>query len=54
MYYPALRPQHKDGIECKTPELKEEVHVLERKLFLEKIALSVTDDRCDFLDTNLR
>ena len=35
-------------------EMEEEVQALERKLFLEKIAVNVTDERCDFLDRNFR
>jgi len=54
MYYPALRPEPKDVIEYRTAEMEEDVQVLERKLFLEEIALSVTEERCDFLDRNLR
>ena len=34
--------------------MTEEVEALERKLFLEETALDVTDERCNFLDRNLR
>jgi len=34
--------------------MEEEVQALERKLFLEEVALGVTEERCDFLDRNLR
>ena len=34
--------------------MEEEVKALERKLFLEEIALYVTDERCYFLDRNFR
>lgn len=54
MYYPALRPEPKDDIECRTAEMEEDVQALKRKLFLEEVALSVTEERCDFLDRNLR
>ena len=54
MYYPDLRSQHKDAIERKTAEMDEEVQTLDRKLFLEETALDVTDERCDFLERNLR
>ena len=32
----------------------EEIEALEKKLFIEEIALNVTEDRCDFLDNNYR
>ena len=35
-------------------EMEQEVQALERKLFLEKIAVNVADERCDFLDRNFR
>ena len=35
-------------------EMEEEVQALERKLFLEEIAVNITDDRCNFLDRNFR
>ncbi|KAJ7337295.1 hypothetical protein OS493_010154 [Desmophyllum pertusum] len=41
-------------VECEVAEMVEEVQALERKLFLEEIALNVTDERCDFLDKNYR
>ena len=34
--------------------MREEVEALEKKLFLEEIALDVTDERCHLLDRNLR
>ena len=34
--------------------MEEEVQALERKLFLEEVALNVTDERCYFLDRNFR
>ena len=40
--------------DCTVAEMEEEVQALERKLFLEKIAINVTDKRCDFLDRNFR
>ena len=54
MYQPDLRPEPRDGKECKTIEMTEEVEALERKLFLEETALDVTNERCNFLDRNLR
>ena len=54
MYYPDFRAEPRDDIECRTAVMKEEAEALERKLFLEEIALDVTDERCDFLDRNLR
>lgn len=54
MYQPDLRLEPRDGKECKTIEMTEEVEALERKLFLEETALDVTDERCNFLDRNLR
>ncbi|CAH3110669.1 unnamed protein product [Porites lobata] len=53
VYQPDLRPEPRDGKECKTIEMTEEVEALERKLFLEETALDVTDERCNFLDRNL-
>ena len=35
-------------------EMEEEVQALERKLFLEEIAVNITDERCNFLDRNFR
>ena len=35
-------------------EMEEEVQALERKLFLEEIAVNITDERCSFLDRNFR
>ena len=54
MYQPDLRLEPRDGKECKTIEMTEEVEASERKLFLEETALDVTDERCNFLDRNLR
>jgi len=34
--------------------MEEEVKALERKLFLEEIAVNITDERCNFLDRNFR
>ena len=41
-------------VDCTVTEMEEEVQALERKLFLEEIAVNVTDKRCDFLDRNYR
>ena len=38
--------------DCIVAEMEEEVQALERKLFLEEIAVNITDERCDFLDRN--
>lgn len=54
MYQLDLRPEPRDGKECKTTEMTEEVKALERKLFLEETAVDVTDERCNFRDRNLR
>ena len=35
-------------------EMEEEVQALEKKLFLEEIAVNITDERCSFLDRNFR
>ena len=35
-------------------EMEEEVQALERKLFLEEIAVNVIDERCNFLGRNFR
>lgn len=40
--------------DCIAAEMEEDVQALERKLFLEKIAVNVTDERCNFLDRNFR
>ena len=40
--------------DCMVAEMEQEVQALERKLFLEKIAVNLTDERCDFLDRNFR
>ena len=40
--------------ECIVAEMEEEVQALERKLFLEEIAVKVTEERCYFLDRNFR
>ena len=54
-YYPDLRPEPENYIKCSgTNEMREEVEALEKKLFLEEIALDVTDERCNLLDRNLR
>ena len=37
-----------------TAEMEEEVQALERKLFLEEVAVDVTEERCHFLDRNFR
>lgn len=49
-----LRSEPKDEIERRATEIQDQVQTLERKLYLEEIALDVTEERCDFLDTNLR
>ena len=55
VYYPDLRPEPENFIKCSgTNEMREEVEALEKKLFLEEIALDVTDERCHLLDRNLR
>lgn len=55
VYYPGLRPEPENYIKCSgTNEMREEVEALEKKLFLEEIALDVTDERCHLLDRNLR
>ncbi|KAL9987588.1 hypothetical protein ACROYT_G001924 [Oculina patagonica] len=41
-------------VDCAVAEIEEEVQALERKLFLEKIAVNVTEERCYFLDRNIR
>ena len=55
-YYPDLRPEPENYIKLGsgTNEMREEVEALEKKLFLEEIALDVTDERCNLLDRNLR
>lgn len=53
MCYPELRPETKDDIDRKTAAFESEIEVLEKKLFLEEIALDVTDERSDFLAKNL-
>lgn len=40
--------------DCIVAEMEEDVQALERKLFLEKIAVNVIDERCNFLDRNFR
>ncbi|XP_078363819.1 uncharacterized protein LOC144648039 isoform X2 [Oculina patagonica] len=40
--------------DCVVAEMQEEVQALERKLFLEEIAVNVTEERCYFLDRNFR
>ena len=40
--------------DCIVAEMEEEVQALERKLFLEEIAVNVTEERCYFLDRNFR
>ena len=54
VYYPDLRPEPENYINSGTTEMREEVEALERKLFLEEIALDVTDERSNLLDRNLR
>lgn len=55
VYYPDLRPEPENYIKCSgTNEMREEVEALEKKFFLEEIALDVTDERCHLLDRNLR
>ena len=55
VYYPDLRPEPENYIKCSgTNEMREEVEALEKKLFLEEIAVDVTDERCHLLDRNLR
>ena len=40
--------------DCIVAEMEEEVQALQRKLFLEEIAVNITDERCHFLDRNFR
>ena len=40
--------------DCIVAEMEEEVHALERKFFLEEIAVNLTDERCNFLGRNFR
>lgn len=54
MCYPELSPETKEDIDRKTAAFESEIEVLEKKLFLEEIALDVTDERSDFLAKNLR
>ena len=55
VYYPDLRPEPGNYIKCSgTNEMMEEVEALEKKFFLEEIALDVTDERSNLLDRNLR
>ncbi len=41
-------------VDCTATNMEEEVQALERKLFLEGIAVNVTEERCYFLDRNFR
>ena len=52
MYYPTLRPEHRDEKECRTAKTENKIEGLERKLFLEEISLDVTYDSCDVLNRN--
>ncbi|XP_068749042.1 uncharacterized protein [Montipora capricornis] len=52
-YYPELRPESEDDINRRTAVFENEIEALERKLFLEDIAVDVADERCDFLGKNL-
>ncbi len=40
--------------DCVVNDMEEEVQALERKLFLEEIAVNVSEERCYFLDRNFR
>ncbi|XP_078356963.1 uncharacterized protein LOC144641811 [Oculina patagonica] len=40
--------------DCTATNIEEEVHVLERKLFHEEVAVNVTEERCYFLDRNFK
>ncbi|XP_068759973.1 uncharacterized protein [Montipora capricornis] len=53
MYYPKLRVESKANIHQRTTVFESEVEALERKIFLEEIAVDIADERCDFLDKNL-
>ena len=53
VYYPEL-PLESAHIHQRTAAFESEVEGLERKLFLEEIAVDIADERCDFLDKNLR
>ena len=44
----------KANADCTVAEMEEEVQALERKLFLEEIAVNITDERCSFLGRNFR
>ena len=48
MYYP------EGNTHQKTESYENEVEGLERKIFLEEIAVDITDERFEFLDKNLR
>ena len=53
-YYPELRVEPKAVIHQRTEVFQNDVEALERKIFLEEIAVDIADERCDFLDKNLR
>lgn len=40
--------------DCMVTEMEEEVQAFERKLFLEEVAVNVTEERCHFLDRSFR
>ena len=40
--------------DCTVADMEQEVQALERKLFLEEIAVNITDERCSLLDRNFR
>ena len=54
MYHPELQLKMKTNIAKRTEEFEKEVEALERKIFLEEVAVHIADERCDFLDKNLR
>ena len=53
-YYPELRSESEDDINRRTAVFENDIEALERKLFLEDIAVDVADERCDFPGKNLR
>lgn len=54
LYSPSIPDTETAKAHCTVTAMEEEVQGLERKLFLEEIAVNVTDKRCNFLDRNYR
>jgi len=53
--HPASIPDTEAAIaDCTVADMEQEIQSLERKLFLEEIAVNITDERCSFLDRNFR